>query len=181
MEQNIELQSMDDVSIVQAERAGKYLTFTLSKQEYGVGIRKVREIMGMLPITALPQAPQHIKGVINLRGKVIPIVDLRLKFGIAPTPKTDQECIIVVEIDAMQKDLLIGVLVDSVSEVIDIHETDIEDTPSLGVDVNTNFILGMAKVGKGIKILLDIDFVLGREELNTLSAATIDKNQEENV
>jgi purine-binding chemotaxis protein CheW len=179
MEQGIEIKSEDEACVVQVERAGKYLTFSLSDQEYGVGIRKVREIMGMLPITAIPHVPKHIKGVINLRGKVIPIIDLRLKFGIATKAKTDQECIVVVEINGHEKEMMMGILVDSVSEVINIREQDIEDTPSLGVDVHTEFILGMAKVGQGIKILLDIDCVLGQEELNAITTATICEEDKE--
>jgi purine-binding chemotaxis protein CheW len=173
MEQCIEALPADKRSVLPLERAGKYLTFTLSNQEYGVGIRKVREIMGILPITSIPHVPEHVKGVINLRGKVIPIIDLRLKFGISPMDKTNQQCIVVVEIKSHDKEIMVGTLVDSVSEVINIRETDIEDTPTCGIDVHTDFILGMAKTGQGIKILLDIDMILGQEEMITVSESAV--------
>ena len=143
-----------------SEREGKYLTFTLSGEEYGIGILKVKEIIGMMTITTVPQTPSFIKGVINLRGKVIPVVDLRLKFEIAAMDYTERTCIIVVETGTNLNRVLIGIVVDSVSEVLNIKAGDIEDTPNFGSRLQTDFILGMAKAGGGIKILLDIDRVL---------------------
>ncbi len=144
-----------------ASREGKYLTFVLAKEEYGLEILKVREILGMMPITPVPQTPGFVKGVINLRGKVIPVVDLRLKFGMPEAQVTKETCVIVVEVTGMQ----MGVVVDTVSEVVDIVDSQIEDAPHFGTQVNTDFIMGMGKVGDKVKILLDIERVLTSEEL----------------
>jgi purine-binding chemotaxis protein CheW len=147
-----------------ANREGKYLTFSLAKEEYGIGILKIKEIIGMMPVTTVPRTPSYVKGVINLRGKVIPVTDLRLKFGMEEIPYTDRTCIIVVEIAGQGGAVLIGIVVDSVSEVLNIKVHDIEETPAFGAKLDTDYIRGMAKAGGGVKILLDIDRVLGKEE-----------------
>lgn len=147
---------------------GKYLTFTLSSEAYGIGILKVKEIIGMMPITSVPRTPDFIKGVINLRGKVIPIVDLRLKFGMDAKPYNDRTCIIVVEIDTHEETILVGIVVDSVSEVLNIAEDQIEEAPEFGTKLNTDYIMGMAKSEDDVKILLNIDKVLSQEELSGL-------------
>jgi len=138
----------------------KYLTFKLTNEEYGVEILKVREIIGVMNITAVPQMPVYMKGVINLRGKVIPVVDLRLKFGLQELEYTEQTCIIVVDVGKE-----IGIIVDTVSEVLDITSDNVEPSPSMGGSVDTSFILGMGKVGDSVKILLDIDKVLTTDEI----------------
>jgi purine-binding chemotaxis protein CheW len=143
-----------------SDKQGKYLTFALANEEYGLGILKVREIIGYMAITAVPQTPMHVKGVINLRGQVIPVVDLRAKFGMMETEVTEQTCIIVVEIDQGDHRFSTGIVVDHVQEVLDIREADIEAAPQFGSSVNTDFILGMGKIGDSVKILLDIDKVL---------------------
>lgn len=158
-------ESMDQAVKVMVNREGKYLTFTLAEEEYGIGILKVKEIIGMMPITTVPRTPGFVKGVINLRGKVIPVVDLRLKFGMVEMGYTERTCIIVVEIAGQGGSVLIGIVVDSVSEVLNIKENDIEDTPTFGAKLDTDYILGMAKMNGGVKILLDIDKVLGGEEI----------------
>jgi purine-binding chemotaxis protein CheW len=145
-------------------REGKYLTFSLSGEEYGIGILKVKEIIGMMSITRIPQTPAYVKGVINLRGKVIPVIDLRSKFGLDAGEYTERTCVVVVEVSRDEGHVLIGSIVDSVSEVLNIREMEIEETPDFGTSLDTRFILGMAKVGSGIKILLDIDKVLGSIE-----------------
>jgi purine-binding chemotaxis protein CheW len=145
----------------EAARDGKYLTFSLAGEEYGIGILKVREIIGMMSITPVPQTPEFVKGVINLRGKVIPVIDLRLRFGLMARDYTERTCIIVVEIVSDSGAVPMGIVVDAVSEVLNIREADIENTPTFGVKLNTDFILGMAKTDGGVKILLDIDKVLG--------------------
>jgi purine-binding chemotaxis protein CheW len=150
---------------------GKYLTFTLAGEEYGISILKVKEIIGLMAITMVPQTPGYVKGVINLRGKVIPVVDLRLKFGISAMAYTERTCIIVVEIRADAASILIGIVVDAVSEVLNIKAGDIEETPNFGSRLQTDYILGMAKAGEGIKILLDIDRVLRADELESMSMA----------
>ena len=142
------------------DKEGKYLTFVLSDEEYGLEILKVREIIGYMDITEVPQTPHEVKGVINLRGQVIPVVDLRAKFGIETTEPTDETCIIVVEIAHGDENVSTGIIVDKVSEVLDIPGEKIEDAPQFGVGVDTDFILGMGKIGDSVKILLDIDKVL---------------------
>ncbi len=149
-------------------KTGKYLTFSLEDEEYGIGILKVKEIIGMMTITSVPRTPEFVKGVVNLRGKVIPVVDLRLKFSMESIPYTERTCIIVVEIDTKSETVLIGIVVDSVSEVLNIKESEIEETPTFGTSLNTDYILGMAKMEGGVKILLDIDRVLSNEEISNL-------------
>ncbi|MCG8698506.1 MAG: chemotaxis protein CheW, partial [Bacteroidales bacterium] len=152
-----------------AEREGKYLTFSLANEVYGLEILKVREIIGYMDITAVPQTPSYIEGVINLRGQVIPVVDLRTKFGMATAEVTDQTCIIVVEIDDAGTPLNTGIIVDCVQEVLDITGSNIDPTPPMGPTVNTEFILGMGKIGDAVKILLDIDRVLTGEGLSQVA------------
>ncbi|MFO7984327.1 MAG: chemotaxis protein CheW [Desulfatiglandaceae bacterium] len=153
------------------DREGKYLTFSMADEEYGIGILKIKEIIGMMAITTVPQTPDFVKGVINLRGKVIPVMDLRLRFGMEEIDYTDRTCIIVVEIEGDSGTVTIGIVVDAVSEVLNIKGEDIEDTPTFGTDVSTEYILGMAKTEGGIKVLLDIDRVLSSEAVAPLSEA----------
>jgi len=148
----------------QQNRAGKYLTFVLANETYGLEILKVREIMGLMDITAVPRTPEFVKGVINLRGKVIPVVDLRLKFGLKEAEHTDETCIIVVNVSSME----MGIVVDKVSEVLDIAGDEIEETPSFGTEVDTDFILGMGKAEGKVTILLDIGKVLVAEDTELL-------------
>ena len=171
MDVDKETQTMDQAVKAMADREGKYLTFTLAEEEYGIGILKIKEIIGMMPITSVPQTPEFVKGVINLRGKVIPVLDLRLRFGMEEIDYTDRTCIIVVEIEGYSGDVVIGIVVDSVSEVLNIKAQEIEDTPTFGAKLNTDFILGMAKIDGGVKILLDIDRVLTDEEMEILDKA----------
>jgi purine-binding chemotaxis protein CheW len=145
---------------------GKYLTFRLAGEEYGLEILKVREIIGLMDITAVPRTPAFIKGVINLRGKVIPVVDLRLKFGMATVEHTAETCIIVVHVGEVE----MGIVVDKVSEVLSIAAEAIEGTPSFGANVDTEFILGMGKVSGRVSILLDIDKVLAGNDMETIAS-----------
>lgn len=153
-------------------KTGKYLTFSLESEEYGIGILKVKEIIGMLPITSVPRTPEFVKGVINLRGKVIPVIDLRSKFEMKSNAYNDRTCIIVVEIDASQSTVLIGIVVDTVSEVLNIKEDEIEETPAFGTKLDTRYILGMAKQDGGVKILLNIDKVLSSDEMAAIENAS---------
>ena len=164
-------ETMDQAVKVMAEREGKYLTFTLAEEEYGIGILKIKEIIGMLPITSVPQTPGFVKGVVNLRGKVIPVIDLRLCFGMGEIDYTERTCIIVVEITGRAGTVLIGIVVDSVSEVLNVKGEDVEDTPTFGTKLDTEYILGMAKMEGGVKILLDINRVLSSEEVSALEKA----------
>lgn len=150
--------------------AGKFLTFDLADEEYGLEILRVREIIGMMDITPVPRTPDFVLGVINLRGKVIPVVDLRLKFGLEYREPDDRTCIIVVEVQNEGETVQMGIVVDLVNEVVDVKESDVEPTPSFGVNLDTTFILGMAKVGEKVKILLDIDQVLTGSEVAALSS-----------
>ena len=152
------------------QKEGKYLTFALANEEYGLEILKVREIIGYMEITNVPQTPMYVKGVINLRGQVIPVVDLRLKFGMEEAEVTEQTCIIVVEIAQGERTFQTGIVVDHVQEVLDIKENQIEDAPQFGSTVDTDFISGMGKIGEDVKILLDIDKVLGGEDLAGLGS-----------
>jgi purine-binding chemotaxis protein CheW len=147
------------------ERCGKFLTFFLHGEEYGLEILKVHEIIGIMPITRIPRSPDYIRGVINLRGKVIPIMDLRTRFSM-PATDTDEGCIIVAQIRGVQ----IGMVVDKVNEVCNISPEEVEDTPSFGADVHTEFLLGLAKQGGRVKLLLDIDRVLTLSEVAAADA-----------
>jgi len=155
-----EHRAMSQAVAAMGEREGKYLTFSLAGEEYGIGILKIKEI-----------TPEFIKGVINLRGKVIPVMDLRLRFGLPAIDYTERTCIIVVEIAGQAGTVQVGIVVDAVSEVLNIKAEDIEATPSFGGRMKTDFILGMAKMNGGVKILLDIDRVLGSEETQLLAEA----------
>ena len=226
-------ETMDQAVKVMAKREGKYLTFSLADEEYGIGILRIKESIGMMPITSVPQTPEFVKGVINLRGKVIPVMDLRLRFGMESIDYTERTCIIVLEalsssmgkcwdikkcgkekcpaygskelrcwmisgtfcrdeiqgsfhekIEACRQCdfyqdtysrkavLTMGIVVDAVSEVLNVNGDDIEDTPTFGTRLNTDYILGMAKMEGGVKILLDIDRVLNAEEIAVLEKAT---------
>ena len=154
------------------QRTGKYLTFQLGREEFAIQVLKVREIMGIQDITAVPQTPSYVKGVINLRGKVIPVVDLRLKFCLPEMEYTQRTCIIVVQVESSGMTLHTGIIVDAVSEVLNLAASDIEDTPDFGDGGGSaaNYLLGMAKVKGKVKILLDIDQVLSAQEVHGLDA-----------
>ena len=153
------------------EKEGKYLTFALASEEYGLEILKVREIIGYMEITAVPQTPAYVKGVINLRGQVIPVIDLRAKFGMETTEITEETCIIVVEAGQGDRSFSTGIVVDHVEEVLDIAGEDIEEAPQFGSAVNTDFILGMGKIGDSVKILLDIDKVLAGDDFGSFGGS----------
>jgi purine-binding chemotaxis protein CheW len=148
-------------------QSGKFLTFFLAGEEYGIEILKVHEIIGLLPITRVPQIRNYMRGVINLRGKVIPILDARLKFGMPAVEATNETCIIVVHIRGVE----VGVIVDRVSEVVDIPDGEIEPPPSFGTGFNTEYILGIGKSQDRVKILLNIDRMLLGSEMAQLEEA----------
>ena len=157
--------------IVSTTREGKYLTFNLEKERYGISIFDVREITRMMPITPMPWVPPYVKGVVNLRGKVIPIIDLRTKLGMPEIEHSDRMCIVIVEIAGYAGSTLIGIITDSVTEVADIKESMIQDTPEFGGRFNTTFIMGMAKLPAGVTILMNIEQVLSTAELQSLTQA----------
>lgn len=153
--------------------AGKHLTFVLGREHYGVPVLKVREIIRLCDITPVPQMPDYIKGVLNLRGKIIPVADLRVKFRLASTENTDLTCIVVVQVSLADKSsTLMGLIVDAVEEVANLTAADIEPTPDFGGDVQADYILGMAKVKGQVKALLDIDAVVSSVSPEDLAAAS---------
>ena len=159
-----------------ASLAGKYLTFFLGGETYGIPVLKVREIISMLPITQVPQVPAYMKGVINLRGKVIPVVDLRAKFSMSEAEATASTCIVVVQIHGLDNHIkLIGLIVDAVEEVANIAQADIEPTPDFGGSISVQYILGMAKIKGAVKSLLDIDQIIAAD---TITRITFDQAAE---
>ena len=144
--------------------AGKYLTFALGAEEYGLPVLKVREIIKVMDITQVPQVPGHVRGVINLRGKVIPVIDLRLKFGFPSQDYTERTCIIVVDVALSGVKVMMGIVVDSVSEVLNVAASEIDHAPEFGDRVTTDYMLALAKIKGTVKILLDLDRVLGADE-----------------
>lgn len=141
--------------------AGKYLTFFLAAETYGIAILKVREIIRIQKVTPVPQLPSFVRGVINLRGRVIPVVDLRAKFGLRDE-LTDRTCIVVAQVTASSdRTIQMGLIVDAVDEVTHFRAEDIDATPQMGARVDTGCLLGMAKVKGAVKMLLDIDRVVG--------------------
>lgn len=154
--------------------AGKYLTFQLGRESYGIGILKVQEIVGVMPVTRMPKMPGFVRGLVNLRGKVIPVFDLRLKFGLEGKDDTERTCIIVVQLslDADRarggEEVTLGIIVDEVNEVVDVAQSQIEPTPAFGAAVDVSFLLGVGKVGQKVVMLLDADRILPREELESV-------------
>lgn len=151
--------------------AGKYLSFLLGSEFYGIDILKVQEIIGVMPITRVPRTPDFVRGVINLRGRVIPVIDLRLKFGMSAAEHTARTCVIVVQIFRNDATFTTGLIVDEVSEVLDIRPDQIADPPSFGDNVDTDYILGIGKCGDKVLLLLDIDLVLSRDEISAAAQA----------
>src|SRR3954469_14366053 len=154
--------------------AGKYLTFHLGKESYGIGIMKVQEIVGVMPVTRMPKLPHFVRGLVNLRGKVIPVFDLRLKFGLEKKEDTDRTCIIVVRLSldgnqAEAVEVTLGIIVDEVSEVVNVPAEAIEPAPAFGSSVDVSFLLGVGKLGNKVVMLLDADRILPREELQSVT------------
>ncbi|MBD3420481.1 MAG: chemotaxis protein CheW [Chitinivibrionales bacterium] len=168
----VETAAARQVTDVGEQLAGKYLTFLLSAEEYGIEILKVQEIIQMQKVTRVPKAPNFIRGVINLRGKVIPVVELRKKFDMEQQDDTEKTCIIVVMIESAGQPVTMGIIIDEVKEVLDIEAVNIEETPSFGASINTEFIMGIGKVGDNVKMLLDIDKVLSTGEIEILQHAS---------
>lgn len=146
-------------------QGGKYLTFQIAEEEYGIPIQNIKEIIGMMDITSIPKTPEYIKGVINLRGKIIPIMDLRLKFNLSEIKYNHRTCIIVVEINLEDTKKLMGIVVDTVSEVVNIQKSEIEQSPQYGNDIEQEFLTGLGKVKGKVILLLEIEKVLNMEEM----------------
>lgn len=144
---------------------GMYLTFYMQSEQYGIEILKIQEIIQMMSVTPIPRTPEFVKGVINLRGKVIPVIDLRLKFNMPAVFHGDQTCIIIIDLGSLN----MGVIIDRVSEVVDFTDEQIDRTPSFGVRLNTEFIRGIGKTDDQVTVLMDIEHVLTDTELMTLA------------
>ena len=160
-----ERKRMEEIQLRIDRLTGKYLMFVLGSEQFAISIIKVREIIGLTPITPIPGTPDYLRGVINLRGKVIPVIDLRLKFGMKPKEDTERTCIIVVHITRTGQEMTMGIIVDEVSDVLTINQDQIEPAPSFGANIRTDFILGMGKVDQKVVTMLDIDRVLTEQEL----------------
>ena len=156
--------------------AGKYLTFKLDDEEYGLDIMKVQEIIGIMPVTKVPRVPEYVRGVINLRGRIIPTIELRKKFGLESVEDTERTCIIVVELQTDKGKVNMGILVDEVAEVMDFASDNIDAAPEFGTALNTNFILGIGIVKGSVKILLDLDKVLNESEVHTVESIARSQN-----
>ena len=157
--------------------AGKYLTFKLGQESFGIRVVQVREIIRLANITAVPQLPPHVRGVINLRGRVIPVMDLRLKLGMPAADATEQTCIVVVQVRMPEgRTVPMGLIVDGVEEVVNLALAEIEETPSFGADLATPCLLGMAKIKGKVKILMEIDRLISGEaaEFATRNASAPD-------
>ncbi|MGE5629488.1 MAG: chemotaxis protein CheW [Caulobacteraceae bacterium] len=155
------------VEMEEDTQKGRFLTFSLGKESYGIEIKYVTEIIGIQPITEIPELPEYIKGIINLRGKIIPVMDVRLRFKKEPKKYNDRTCVIVIDI----KDISIGFIVDSVSEVLTIPEQDIVEPPQMNKGFNNRYIKRIGKVGDDVKLLLDCEKLLTEDELENLSEA----------
>lgn len=171
-------QESQEVRAELAHLAGKYLTFKLMDEEYGLEIIKVQEIIGLMPITKVPRVPSYMRGVINLRGRIIPTIDLRSKFGLPQTEDTDKTCIIVVEVMSAKGKVNVGIIVDQVAEVMDVAAKEIDHAPEFGAVLHTDFILGVGIVKGSVKILLDIDKVLTSEEIATVHTVVASQQQQ---
>lgn len=143
----------------------QYLTFKLNDEVFGVDVAKVREILDLIKITRVPQTPDFMRGVINLRGSVVPVVDMRIKFGLEATESTVNTCIVVVEVELDGENTILGALVDSVQEVFELEQSEIEPAPRIGTKLRTDFIKGMGKHDDRFIILLNIDKIFSTEEL----------------
>jgi len=150
----------------------QYLSFFIDTEEYAVGILRVKEIIRYDTVTRVPSTPRWIRGVLNLRGLVVPVVDLAAKFGIRETPVTSQTCVVIVETDLEGERTLMGVVADAVSQVLDLGPEDIGEPPPFGTRIRVDYIVGMGKVGKKFVHILDIDGVLSANDLQVVAAAT---------
>lgn len=166
----------DETREVLSAYAGKYLTFRLGEEEYGLEILKVQEIIGLMAVTKVPRTPDFVRGVINLRGKVIPVVDIRTKFGLEAVEQTEKTCIIVVQVTQGETEMTMSIMVDEVSEVLDVEASQLEPTPEFGSTIDTGFILAMGKVAERVVMLLDVNKVLSSDEMNILASVDKDKS-----
>jgi purine-binding chemotaxis protein CheW len=159
------------MATAESSETNQYLTFNLDGEVFGLAILKVREVLDFTSITRVPQTPPYMRGVINLRGSVVPVMDLRLKFNMAQTEKTVNTCIIITEVELNGELVVLGALADSVQEVVDLDASQIEPPPHMGTRLRTEFIKGMGKHGDNFIIVLDIDRVFSADDLATTQTA----------
>jgi purine-binding chemotaxis protein CheW len=163
---------MDGEQTGQAVEQSQYLTFFIADEEYAVSIIRAKEIIQYDTLTKVPKTPRWIRGVINLRGGVVPVVDLAVKFGLPDTVITSSACIVITEVEIEGETTVMGVLADSVSQVIELRDEDIEPPPAFGTRINVDYLRGMGKLGKKFVLMLDVDKVLSAEELLDTAALT---------
>ena len=157
------------VDAIGVRLAGKYLTFRLDHEEFAIEILRVNQIIRLQEIFSIPRTPSFVRGMINLRGMIIPIIDLRKKMAMAGQADTERSCIVVIQLEQERGTVNVGIVIDEVREVIEIQAADIEETPEFGAGIDTAFIMGIAKTGRSVKILLDIGRVLTTSEIATLA------------
>jgi len=155
----------DTMELAEDTQKGKFLTFSVGKEDYGIEIKHVTEIIGIQEITEIPELPGYVKGIINLRGKIIPVMDVRLRFKKEPREYNDRTCIIVIDI----RDISIGLIVDNVSEVLSIVDENVVPPPDIRTGFHNRYVRGIGKVGSEVKLLLDCDKLLNDEEIDALS------------
>ncbi len=156
------------MSVTEITAVTQYLTFKLDEETFALDVAKVREILDFTDITKVPRTPDFMRGVINLRGSVVPVIDMRLKFGMSRTEKTVNTCIVVTEVTTEGETTVLGALADSVQEVIDLEPEQIEPAPKIGTKLNTDFIRGMGKHNEGFIMILDIDKVFSSDEITVV-------------
>jgi purine-binding chemotaxis protein CheW len=166
---------------MEASNANQYLTFTLDDEQYAIGVAKVREVLEHTKITKLPRTANFMKGIINLRGTGVPVIDLRLKFGLPETPITKDTSIIVMEVEGQDGNVIVGALADSVHEVVDIDDKAIEPAPRFGTRLAAEFIKGVGKKDDLFIIILDIDLIFNAEEINFLAAGKEESSETVNA
>jgi purine-binding chemotaxis protein CheW len=161
------------------DNAERYLTFRLADTTYAVGVLKVQEIIGAMAITAVPGTPAHVRGVINLRGRVIPVVDLRTRFGMPALPDSDRTCIVITQVSGPRGEATVGVVVEDVAEVVDLPAAIVEEVPEFGLEIRTDYLTGVARREQDVVLLLDIDTVLTREEAELMEELGDDEHRQE--
>ena len=153
--------------------ANQYLTFTLGEEDFAIAIAKVREVLDYTNVTKVPRAPVFLRGVINLRGSVVPVIDLRMSLNMSTTERTVDSCVVIVDVTVDSETIQMGALADAVQEVVDIDPSQISPPPKLGAKVNTEFLQGMGKRGDGFLMILDIDKVLSMEDITVVASAAV--------
>lgn len=167
------------MSVAEITETTQYLTFTLAEDVFAIDVKMAREILDVCDVTRVPQTPDYMLGVINLRGSVVPVIDMRLKFGMDHVDRTRDSCIVVVDVDVDGESVVVGALADSVREVLDLEPSQIEPPPRIGTRLNTDFIKGMGNLDDRFVIILDINRVFSAEELALVQGLTVGEESED--